>query len=255
MKHTKESIIATARTCKTRHEFVITKNAEYQYARLRGYLDEVYAIFPPGEGSRASRKNAQHTKETTFAAARTCKTRLEFIFGKNAEYQHARRKNYLTEIYNFLPERVGLPPTSYTEDEIVAHAKKYSSWPEWRAADRKDLAAGRASHYDCAQARGKEFMAICRAHMSSSQEPRLKYSDSELIASARKYQHKGAWGLSTNIEDRRMCYAARYRPGVWELATAHMTRKHRRAGRSLPSRDASGAPCPPVTPAALLALP
>ena len=112
----------------------------------------------------------------------------------------------------------------YTDTEIEEHAKQFNTRAEWNAAGEVERQSGNPSHFGCATKRGREFMCRCCAHMQHGtigNRNGIKYSDQELVDSAKPFQHKSDWKEG----DKLRYNMAILRPDVFKQATAHMIPK------------------------------
>lgn len=162
----------------------------------------------------------RYSDEDILAAARTCTTRAEFCVKFEHYYGTAYRQGLLPKIYAFLPEGAGLV-SPYSDKDLVADAAKFNTRLEWKAAGEQTRKEGGFSRYGSAVKRGSAFMQKCCAHMVPPPHGcrPIKYSDQQVIESARQYQHKSKWKKAA----RNLYSIALLRPAVFKLATAHMT--------------------------------
>jgi predicted GIY-YIG superfamily endonuclease len=118
-----------------------------------------------------------------------------------------------------------MPNSTFTDQQLWKHAQQFKTKDEWRLAGLEERSNEQPSHYHIAVDRGREFFLECCAHMveqrgrSIVNHQHQKYSDAEIIESARPYQHKYHWRAACKGQHD----AGRRRPEVFALATAHMT--------------------------------
>lgn len=110
---------------------------------------------------------------------------------------------------------------AYTDQQLIDDAKRYHTREEWRTAGEALRLQGKYSPYGAALKRGRDFMRLCCAHMPHGAlglQRNLRYSDEELVQSAKPYQHRGDWKKA----DNQRYQAARHR-GLLDQCCAHMT--------------------------------
>jgi hypothetical protein len=110
--------------------------------------------------------------------------------------------------------------SAYSDDDLRHHAQNFKTRKDWEVAGEEEVKNGRPSHHRVAFKRGAEFYKQCCAHMPHGHAGHThwqKYSDDELLASARNYQTRGEW----KTKDHDRCETARRRP-IWDECVAHM---------------------------------
>jgi hypothetical protein len=111
--------------------------------------------------------------------------------------------------------------SAYSDDDLLQHAKHFSTRKQWEEFGQKEVAQGKPSHHRVAFKRGTDFYRKCCAHMPHGHAGHThwqKYPDDELLASARRFQTRGEWKNSENKQHYEM---ARRRP-IWDECVAHM---------------------------------
>jgi hypothetical protein len=103
----------------------------------------------------------------------------------------------------------------WTDEELLADAKKYKTRAEWA---KNSIGARQA-----AKKRGKDFVEQCCAHMASG---RLKYTDAQLFADAKKYKTRTEWHRSGNGAGVALDRGKEF----YEKCCAHMIERQRPKG-------------------------
>lgn len=181
------------------------------------------------------RPKTEITLEHVLERAKRCPTYSAFQSRYYPLYVWARERELLAEIEKILPpvsylERAkGAAATkAYTDEELVAHAKRFSTRAEWRAEGEQERKNGEYSHYGAAVHRGKEFMRVCCAHMPLGHRTRkrtYRWTEEALAEAASHYKHKGDWKRSDNPQHAAAYQSALSRPEIFERVTAHMALK------------------------------
>ena len=211
-RYTDEEIIAAAKLCSTRFEFIRQYKNLYEAARYRGLLQKIFEWLP------ASDQN--YTPKKIIETAKQFGTRTAWQKAYQGQYRAAVRLGIMPQIHAMIPAAPH-GEKAYTEAELAAEAKKFETRADWQAAGEKIRAQGGVSPYMCALGCGPEFFKKHCAHM----EQRHRWTDDELIASAAKYTHKGDWKRSSDAKDRAAYQAAQARPDIFAKVTAHMVPK------------------------------
>lgn len=231
-ERTVETVRAKILRYRLRTQFMANCKDDYAWLKERGLLNLLDELRP-----RANVGKAAIDQAYVLARAARCRSQSEFQRNYYRAYVWARETGFWSEVEKVLPrdsssiERLVAARTAlcYTDDEIRADAKKYTTRAAWRAAGEAARANGGVSAYGSALHRGPGFLAECCAHMvhgHAGNTYNKRWTDDELIAVAAQYQHKGDWKRSTN-----RLHAAAYqcalsrRPDVFAQATAHMTPK------------------------------
>ncbi len=163
---------------------------------------------------------SKYTVDTVLIVARSCTTRAQFHSENYPFYAAAYRLHLLEEISAFLPPGINRQ-SPYTEAQLIESAQQFTSREEWRNAGDEERKLGLFSHYGTAIKRGRSFMRVCCEHMPLVPKVKgivRKYSDDEIIASAKLYKHRGGWKKGSVA----LYQAARRHPEVFLKATAHM---------------------------------
>lgn len=100
------------------------------------------------------------------------------------------------------------PKGYWTRKRCIAVARKYKSSTEFQ----KEA----ASAYETARFNG--WLEACTAHMRPRKKPDGYWTKDRCIASAKRYQTRGTWGLS----EESGAYSAARRNGWYEECVAHM---------------------------------
>lgn len=212
-----ELIVETAKRYSDRKAWKKAHDNHYRIAWARGLLPQIYDVI-----SKAPRVvEKKYTKEHIIEVAKTCKDHADFCNQHRKLYHYAWVNGWSSDLKALLPPGAHNQP-AYEESELAEDAKKYTSRDEWEKAGKALISEGKASHFNVAKSKGREFMQRVCAHMPRViVERKNKYTDEEIIASAQKYQHKNDWKRGP---DRNMYNAAMpRRPEVFARATAHMT--------------------------------
>ncbi len=111
--------------------------------------------------------------------------------------------------------------SAYSDEDLVKHAKQFSTRKEWELFGHTEVEEGKPSHHRVAYKRGSDFYRVCCAHMPDMRGTHgtQKYSDIDLVTSAKPYAHKGEWKTACIAQYQ----AARRRPEIFLQATAHMS--------------------------------
>jgi hypothetical protein len=158
--------------------------------------------------------------------ARRCSTQSQFQRNYYPLYLWAKERDLLGEVEKVLPlvpaeerGRLAAAAKAYSDEELIADAKKYPTRRAWKQAGMAERAVGAYSHYGAALHRNREFMQKCCAHMPDERGTTVtyRYSDEELLVSARQFQTRGAWKTG----DFNCYQSARRRP-IWDECVAHM---------------------------------
>lgn len=167
------------------------------------------------------------TLDYALERARRLKTLSEFQQRFYKCYRWIVDNNLEAKLHEILPpisyeerSRRSAAIRCYSETDLIEDAKRFKTRQEWREAGIVERQHGAYSHYGSALKQGRAFMQICCKHMVHGMignKYRLKHSDADLLASARRFQTRGQWKVQAN----NTYQAAKYRP-IWDECVAHM---------------------------------
>lgn len=134
-----------------------------------------------------------------------------------------------TQLHGMLKECCGhmkrsLVTYTYTKSDILAEARKYRCVHDWKIASKPTFLMARRL--------GKYFYKECVAHMKRRSYWLMleKYSDENLLASAKKYESKMEWANNELNYYKRAKYGNKE---FYEKCCSHMTDPYDRVARSI----------------------
>lgn len=195
---TLELVTARIREQPSRAKFRSNRKADFKWLKDNGHMDVLDAIHPVTKPEKDV-----IDLDYILERARKCSTASEFQTRFYASYRWAVDNGHEADVDAILPKadvternkRSGEERT-YTDQELLDHAKQFSSKREWREAGEAEREAGNYSHHGTAKKRGKEFFEACTAHMVDGRgrhKGNQKYTEEDLKASALEFKHRGEW--------------------------------------------------------------
>ncbi|NOE32496.1 hypothetical protein [Ruegeria sp. HKCCD7318] len=166
-------------------------------------------------------------REAVYAAARTCNTKDGFYRKYGAAYNAAKADGYLVELFDHMG---WAPPKKmdWTVGDVIADARRFRTAAEWkreshkgyRKATQLGCRAEASAHFDYEL--GREILAkkVSATKLAQHAAKGPKWSDAELIKSAKPFMNPKAWkDANPNF------YRQAMDRGLLPRATAHMTDK------------------------------
>jgi hypothetical protein len=202
---TDQQILATATSFSTRAEWNKAMPGMVQSARERGraFFERCCAHMPP--------PLRKHTDEELLAIARTYRTIAAWTEGRGGAALAARNrgKEFFAKCVAHMERMRAL---DWTDETLLAEAKKYKTRSEWANAN--------GGAYNAARNRGEDFFAKCCALMK---QLRTDWTDEALLAEAKKYKTRTEW-----YKRKGAAYAAARRRGedFFAKCSAHMEKVH-----------------------------
>lgn len=221
---TLEGVLAKVRRYRTRTEFMANCKRDYAWLVENDKVAELDKLRP-----RLNAVSDVVTLDYVLERAQRCSSFSEFICNYYRLYVWAKGHAFLSKVEAVLPRatsseisrHLSEANSPYTEEEMIEDAKRFKTRAYWRADGIVTRQAGGFSCYGSATKRGRDFMRQCCAHMihgAVGLQRNLRYSDEELIQSAKPYQHRKQWKTAQKAH-----YSAAWHRGILDQCCAHMT--------------------------------
>lgn len=203
---TNQQLHDDAKNYDSRTEWQLGHQHYYRAALKRNILDSCCAHMEDQRG----KANIIHSDEDIIADAKKYKTLPEWREASPTLHNIAYKRGIQDQCKAHMSE-TKWKSKKWTDEALLAEAKKYKDKKEWRESSPSSMSI--------ANARGKEFLAKCTAHMPKRTTTTSKWTDEVLMASARKYSNKTEWRKA----ERGAHAAAQKRgPEFFAKCVAHM---------------------------------